>query len=119
MKVVLDTNFLIDAIRFKIDLDNIKNLIHSCTLTTLDSVVEELERISKGSSHASRNAKVALKLIKEYQIEILKSKEKNVDKSMLAIDAIIATNDKNLRKKLKSFGKKSIYLKSKKELAIG
>jgi rRNA-processing protein FCF1 len=62
-----------------------------------------------------------LKLVKEYNIKVLESAEMP-DRSMptLADDkTLVATNDIELRKKLKTLGRKAIYLKSKKHLAIG
>jgi rRNA-processing protein FCF1 len=103
-------------IRFKIELEEIENLLsESYKLLTIDSVVRELKKIS------SKNAKLALKLIDLKNIEVLKTKEKNVDKAILSLadkDTIIATNDIKLRKKLKTLGSKTIYLRAKKKLVM-
>ena len=121
MRVLLDTNFLIDAVRFKVGLGNVHDLVGSSELVTLNSVENELTIISEKTSRAGVYAKVALKLIKESNIKILRS-EGRADNAMakLAGDkTIIATNDIELRKRLKALGRKAIYLKSKKHLAIG
>jgi len=122
MKIVLDTNFLIDLVRFKVDLTEIESFVHEpYALATSGKVVAELKSLSKGNSKTSAYAKLALKLIDELHIQVIKSKQASADKEIieLAKESITATNDKELRKKLKSFGKKTIYLKSKKHLAIG
>lgn len=121
MKVLLDTNFLIDVVRFKISLEEITDLIGSHKLVTLSSVEKELTRISKRISRAGMHAKLALKLVEDDNIKILKS-EGRPDDAVLELateETIIATNDVELRKRLKILGRKTIYLKSKKHLAIG
>lgn len=113
----MDTNFLVSLIAFKIDLDEIENLLlEPYRLLTLSSVVEELKKID------NKDAKIALKLINLKSIEILETKEKNADKAILNLvdkDTIVATNDMELRKKLKMLGNKTIYLRARKRLAIG
>jgi rRNA-processing protein FCF1 len=116
-RIVLDTNFLISLAAFKIELDEIENLlVEQYELLTIDSVVRELKKIN------NKNAKLALKLIELKNIGILKIKERNVDRAILTLagkDTIIATNDVKLRKKLKNLGSKTIYLRAKKHLAMG
>lgn len=121
MKVLLDTNFLIDLVRFRINLDDITNLIGANELVILSSVERELIKISKGTSKASMHARAALKLIKECDMKLLKL-ETRPDDAMLKLadeNTIVATNDIELRKRLKALGRKTIYLKAKKHLAIG
>ena len=121
MRVLLDTNFLIDLIRFKIDLNEMTDLIGAHQLIILSSVERELTKISQGKSNAASYAKLAQSLIKEHNMEILKSGERP-DNAMVKLaggNAIAATNDTELRKRLKALGRKTIYLKSKKHLAIG
>ncbi len=121
MRLILDTNFLIDIIRFKIDLDELDSLfLTPFELLTLDSVIKELEKISKTNSQESKYAKVALELVKIKKIKTLKVKE-TTDKAILNLankETVVATNDIELRKKLKALGIKTIYLKSKKHLDI-
>ena len=120
MKVLLDTNFVIDTVRFKIDLDEISDLIGAHELVTLNTVERELVKISKGASRSAAYARASLKLLKELNIQMLKTELRPDDAMVkLADDTIVATNDIELRKRLKSLGKKTIYLKSKKHLAIG
>ena len=121
MRVLLDTNFLIDLIRFKIDITAINELVGYHKLATISSVVTELERIARQNTKSSSYAKLALKLIDENRIEIIKSDRRpdEIILDMTGKDSMAATNDMELRKKLKAANVKSIYLKSKKHLAIG
>jgi len=122
-KVYLDTNFLIDLIRFKISLEEIGELVNEpYQLALLNLVMKELKKISSSKTKESGYVKIALELLKPKNIGIVKTKEKNADRAMLSLadeSAIIATNDVELRKKLKNLGIKTIYLRSKKHLAMG
>ena len=122
MKILLDTNFLLTIVRFRIDLNEISNLlIEPYQLVTLNLVLNELKEISHSKSAASLHAKIALELIKTKNIEILKSKEENTDNAILEFaskDFIVATNDSKLRKELKKNRIKTIYLRARKYLAI-
>ncbi len=122
MKILLDTNFLIDMMRFKVDLNELDELIDSeYSLAVITPVLQELRTISNRKTKESMYAKVALKLIEVENLEIIKS-GKRTDEELVNLShgkTIVATNDGGLRKELKALGKKSIYLKSKKHLAIG
>ena len=120
MKVLLDTNFLIDSVRFRINLEDIIDLIGAHDLVTLSAVERELIKLSR-TSKTSMHARAAIKMIKDRNMKILKS-EMRPDEAMVMFaddETIVATNDIKLRKRLKALGRKTIYLKSKKHLAIG
>lgn len=123
MKVLLDSNFLIDLIKFRIEPEEMRDLItEKIQFFTLDLVVRELKKISQSKSKYSRHAKLALKLIKLKGVKILKSKKLSVDDAIVSFanrDFIVATNDKILRERLKKVGIKTIYLRARKHLAIG
>jgi len=91
-------------------------LLEPYELMVISPVVRELKNIN------SKNAKIALRLIELKNIGMLKTEEKSADKALLNLadkNTIIATNDIALRKKLKSLGRKTIYLRAKKHLAMG
>ena len=121
-KIFLDTNFLIDFIRFKPDLKEIDDLVNdSYKLVVLDVVMKELKKISESKTKESNYAKIALEFVKSKQIEILETTEEHADESILALsdeNTIVATDDAELREKLKSLGIKTIYLRAKKHLAM-
>lgn len=96
--IVLDTNFLIYCTKFRIDF--FSEIERICTfqykLAVLDKTIEELEKVKPKE----------LKLIKKYleKIEVIKSKEDYVDTELASLskeDYIIATQDLNLKKRLK------------------
>lgn len=117
-KVFLDTNFLMDLGRFRIELDEIEDLVTKPYCLLIPSpAVDELNRLAA----RNKNAKVALKLIEMKGIKILDCKEKDTDRAILALadkDSIVATNDAGLRKSLKRLDVKTIYLRKRKYLVI-
>ncbi|NIO44234.1 MAG: hypothetical protein GTN36_01605 [Candidatus Aenigmarchaeota archaeon] len=116
MKIILDTNFLIDCIRFKIDL---KSELRGDKLFVLDSVVFEIEKVMERGTKESTLAKLALDFINRNKIKVLKSKEKNTDEALVSYSKkgyVIATHDKVLKNKLKKTNAKLIYIRQKKYL---
>jgi len=122
-KVLLDTNFLIDLGRFGVSIDEIDRLVNERhELSVLRSVVNELKTIAGGQQEESKFAKLALMLIDLRSVKIIES-EKRADDAVVEVassdkDTVVATNDFELKKKLKYLGIKTIYLRSKKHLAI-
>ena len=113
MKIILDTNFLIDCIRFKID---VKSELAGNELFVLDSIVFEIEKITKRRTKESSLAKLALDYIKRKDLKTFKSKEKNTDMSLLNYSKkgyVIATHDRVLKNKIKKIGKKVIFIRQK------
>jgi len=113
-RVIFDTNFLVDLCRFRIDMDELDNIVEEpFELCTLESVIKELEKLG------TKEAKVALKLIEAENIKILKFGMANTDNALVELaktnDVIVATNDRELRKRLG----KAIYIRAKKHLGIG
>jgi rRNA-processing protein FCF1 len=113
MKILLDTNFLVDIVRFKIDILELRGN----ELFVLDSVIKELEKISEGRGKDSVSARIALELIEGKGLKILKSKERQADLSLLNYSKkgyVIATQDLKLKRKLKRAGAKIVCIRQKK-----
>ena len=114
MRIILDTNFLIDCIRFKIDL---KSELAGNELFVLNSIISEIEKITERGTKESSIAKLALDFIKRKDLKILKPKEKNTDLSLLNYSKrgyAIATHDKVLKNKIKKSGEKVIFIRQRK-----
>jgi hypothetical protein len=122
-KILLDTNFLIDLGRFGVSIDEIDRLINERhELAVLRSVVNELKTIAGGQQQESKFAKLALMLIDLRAVKIIES-ENRADDAVIELatkdkDVIVATNDVELKKKLKDLGVRTICLRSKKHLVI-
>ena len=120
-KVLLDSNFLISCFKFKVNLDQIENLLaEPFQLFTLAPIVNELKTLAGSKSKDSKYARLALKFLNSKKIKILKT-NKSADEAILELadkNTLVATNDLSLRKKLKVKGIKTIYLRGKKRLEV-
>ncbi len=120
MKIIIDTNFIIDLLRFKIPIENLNYLIPNSKLTTINQVIKELKSIAgRRTQKDSKYAMVALKIIENF--EIIETEKGLADDILVKIsnkDNIIATNDSNLRRRLKRKELKSIYLRGCKKIFI-
>jgi len=124
-KVILDTNFLVDIVRFKVDLGSIGELLPGrYKLLIPEAVEKELKKMK------SKNAKAAIKLAKLRDLKIIKNHAsvRGADNMIVSLaesmqdkksKIAVATNDAELRKRLKALGVKTIYLRARKHLEIG
>lgn len=111
--IVLDTNIILDAVKFKVDLINEIN--KTCNfqykIAILDKTLNELKN--------KKNSKLAFQLISK-DIKIIKTDKGYVDDLLLKLDKnhIIATNDRELKMRLKKDNRIVITLRQKKYLII-
>src|SRR3989338_6232336 len=109
--IILDTNFLLSSLKFKIDF--ISEIERICKfnyeLCIFEGTLKELENKKFG--------KLALEIINQKNIKVINSKNSYVDNDILDLkgDFIIATNDKNLIKRLRL---SIIRIKQKKYLIL-
>lgn len=104
--IILDTNFLISAIKFKIDIKG--ELTRICPfmfrICILDKILLELKKLTE-SEKTRLEALLALKFTSIYHL-IRTQADKSVDESLIELSKyksiIIATNDKELKEKLSS-----------------
>jgi len=125
-KILLDTNFLLAVYQFKVDIftqiDKISTFQYKIFI--LDKTIEELKNVVEKQKGKNREAaQIALKLIAIKNIEIIKTKgNKITDDAILDIaakeDYIVATQDKDLKRRLIHHNVKVIVLRQKKILAI-
>ncbi|HLG24079.1 MAG TPA: nucleotide-binding protein [Candidatus Nanoarchaeia archaeon] len=121
-KIILDTNFLLIPIQFKVDiLSEIKRICaFNYELCIYESTMDELKSIlEKGSGKDKNAAKFALKMVEAKDFKKLKSETSYVDSSILENadeNTIVATLDIALKKKLLDKGVSVIFLRQKKYL---
>jgi len=124
-KILLDTNILMACKQFKVDifteLDRICNFNYR--LFVLDKTIEELKNIIETQKGKHKDAaRVALQLLKLKKVNVIKTtSKKHTDDIILDFakkDYLVATQDKDLKRKLVNQGGKVIILKQKKILAI-
>ena len=110
-KIILDTNFILIPFQFKVDIfSELERICHfSYKIYILDKSLDELKKLKYN--------KLALELIKQKNIKVIKTKNSAyVDSQLKKLkNVIIATNDKKLIKDLKV---PIIILKQKKYLVM-
>lgn len=125
-KILLDTNFLLLPAQHKVDIfSELKRICNfNYELFMLDKSIDELANIIlEGKIKDRIAAKVAKALIKSKKINIIKTKEGNVDDLILEYaikeDFIVATLDSELKKRLKAEKIQLITLRKAKYLIFG
>lgn len=111
-KIMIDTNFFLTIVRYKIHaLEEIKKNKKAIFYTT-EGVINELNFLSKNKK-IKKEFEIIKKIIKNEKITVLESKTNNVDEELIekSKDFIIATNDKELRKKIREKKGKTIFIR--------
>lgn len=125
-QVILDTNFLMIPFQFKVDIfQELERIMETpYEVCILDKTIDELDNIIDKQKGKHRDmAKMAKKLVENKNICILKTdKLKNVDQILLEKaeknSFITATQDIELKQRLKQKKIKIIVLRQKKYLKI-
>jgi rRNA-processing protein FCF1 len=120
LEAVLDTNFLMLAHQFGIDIfGELSGLLGEYRKVTCSGVVKELEKLSLGKGRDSTAAGYALKLLKLGKVEIKKNKN-GVDDWIVSYcirsGAVACTTDRELIGRLKKEGMKVVILRGKSRL---
>lgn len=119
MKLVLDTNFLISMVNFHISLKEALDCIEfGAEPVILGASMTELEKlINKGNSSERKSAKLALSVAKANKIKVIAPETGYVDDLLLGLNPkeyIIATQDNELKRRLKQKGFKLVVIRQKK-----
>lgn len=124
--VIVDSNFLMNSVQFNIDVfeEMEKTLNQRIDAVIPSPVYDELKQVSIGRKvKQARQAKQALKMAKKAKIvQVDVEPCESVDDLIvrLAIDwnCLVATNDSELRKKLKKKKASVMYLRQKSHLMV-
>jgi|SRR3989344_853495 len=111
LKILLDTSFIIESIKYKINIeDKLKDLLlEPFELFIVENTLKELEK--------KRLKNLSLKMLKG--LKTLPSITKHVDDEITNLEGyIVATNDKELKRRLKEKGIKLISLVNKSKYII-
>jgi len=115
MKILLDTNFLLVPIQFRVDVYD-----YPAEFYTTSRCIEELEILSRRRGKAGIEARAAAILLKTKSVKIARLEGKT-DDSLVRLAKkegfAVATNDKDLIAKLKKEGVKIVRLRQKKIVA--
>jgi len=122
LKILVDTNFLLDVLRYKLDFSIFQELEESVELFISSETLGEIKSMANRKTKDGRLAIVALKLIESQKIKIVQSLKKEVDEDLLELAKkegfIVATNDKDLKEKLKKENVRIICLRNKKKIEV-
>lgn len=119
-KVILDSNFLMLPVQFKVDIfDELEKVLDSpFELVTITPVVSELGKISEKSGKDSQAARIAIQLVRRHKIKIL-DVQGGTDAAILKIaneNTIVCTQDKKLQERLKREKIKTVFLRQRRYL---
>lgn len=116
-KILLDTNFLVAPFQFSFDLfEELDRLYPYAELYTLQDAVQEAKSIEEG-----KYKELVPQIIEGQGIEVLETEgEGEVDDLLVEVsdDFLVATNDKELKKRIKSQGRPVIIIRSKNHLEV-
>lgn len=115
-EILLDTNFLMLPHKNRMDVfSEIPRLFaEKHELITLRSVLGELGMISTGSGDDAAAAKTALRLIESNKVRVVES-EGSTDKAIedyakKRSNIVVCTNDRELKRRIKALGRKTVSL---------
>ena len=124
-RVILDSNFLFIPFQFQIDiLEELENLIGKFEPIALSTTMEELEKLSKERSEKTkRQALSALKLTERCTIIKVERNQVETNDDVILRKARdwncgVATNDRELRRRLRKEAIPVIYLRQRKRLQL-
>lgn len=121
--IIFDTNFLFTTFEFKVDIiAELKRVIGaSFHLYIYEGTVGELKSIERKGDKNKKFLPLISKMLHIYGFKIIKSKQTYIDDQIMENlngKVIIATNDKELRKKIWEVPNRVIYMRQKKYLEI-
>ncbi len=123
-RIILDTSFLVNCVRFRIDF--IQEINRICDfryeLFIIDKSIWELNNIISKGGKSSSFAKLVLKMLEGFEIKsIITGEDGFVDDLIMSSadkETVVATQDMPLRKKLKAMSISVIFIRQKKYLSF-
>lgn len=117
--VAIDTNILFAISQYKIDVFNeIEKLLGKTNFAITEAIDAELDKLSE---KYKKEVNIARELLKKKKIQIIKTEAKTADASLVELAKqgyTIATADRLLKKRIKGYGARLIYLRQNKYLEI-
>ncbi len=121
--IIFDTNFLFVTFEFRLDVvSEIQKLVGTnYTLYIYEGTLGELESVERKGDKNKKFLPLISTMLKRYNFKIIKSKQSYIDDQIIENaqnGVIIATNDKELRKKLWEIPARVMYMRQKSYLEI-
>lgn len=122
-KIVLDTNMLLSALEFRVDLFNeINALLPGRNVFFVPvQVMKELDSLEAKGRKLALRIKVIKGLLKENNVGLLEIKAGNADDALVMAAEkkfIVATNDRELKKRIKLVNGRLFFLRKKKFIEL-
>lgn len=122
-KIAFDTNMLLAIGQLKVDVfsEVEKKFGKKIMLAIPKQVLEELEKFKTGNEKMKKDTGIALEEIERHKVEKKQVEAGNADNAleeMAKQGFFVASNDAVLRKRIKGFGGKVIYLRQSRFLEI-
>ena len=115
--IALDTNMLLSIEQFKVDaLGQMKDLEGKVSFVLPFQVWKELQGLRKESKTLERRVKIAEEVVKKRKVKKVRVQAENADKALVKLaekGAIIATNDRELKKEVKKVNGSIMFLRQK------
>lgn len=114
IKIIIDTNFFLSMVRNKIfALEQLKEKL-PVEFFTLSRVLFELQGLGKSDKKIKKEVSLVEQIIKINNLKIIESEINSVDDELIKLskEYVIATNDKELRKKVHQKGGKTVFIRS-------
>ncbi len=112
--VFIDTNMLLAPFQFGVDvISEIERLVPGADLYVLSGTIRELDRIAERGTKERKYAALAKKLISIHRIRIIE-REGPVDSVLVELaknGAYVATNDRDLRRRIREAGGHTLFLR--------
>ncbi|MFB6143790.1 MAG: PIN domain-containing protein [Candidatus Nanohaloarchaea archaeon] len=116
-QIMLDTNFLVAPFQMSVSVfDEIENLYPEAEVYTLEDVIQEAKSIEEG-----KYCDLVEQLIENQEIEVLKTEGSGeVDDLLVELcdEFLVATNDKELKKRIKQRGRPVMIVRGKNYLEV-
>ena len=120
--VVIDTNMFLVPYQLGIDvLEEIRRLLPGIRVYTIPPVLREIKRLSEsGNTNERLAARIGLKIAE--QVEVLSIEGDSADRVLLELAKkgfIVATNDRELRRKIREAGGLTVFVRKRDHLEVG
>ena len=116
--IALDTNMLLSIEQFKVDVfRQAKDLEGKVKFIVPMQVASELKQLAKESKTLAKRVNIAQQLMKKHEVKRKRVEAANADQALIILaqdGVIIATNDRELRKKIKAKKGSIMFLRKKK-----
>ncbi|AJF60389.1 MAG: hypothetical protein J4224_04125 [Candidatus Diapherotrites archaeon] len=115
-RVALDSSMLLTISEFKVDVfEEAKKLLGRVDFVVPSKVKEEIERIAGRGLKERKSVKVAEQAMRQHNVQVVEAEGKNADEALLSLsaNAVIATNDRELKRKILEKNGKVMFLRKR------